>query len=119
MRVGRETINSVIAAGASKQEIAVGLGIAGFSEDKEAERVAAALPDFARIVVVNDAVAACVGANGLGDGGLVIAGTGSAGIPRLGAPPTLLGRPRFPLPRHRPAPPPRPNGPPPTPRPPP
>src|SRR3977135_2397909 len=86
MRVVRETINSVIAAGASKQEIAVGLGIAGFSEDKEAERVAAALPDFARIVVVNDAVAACVGANGLGDGGLVIAGTGSAGTPPVGGP---------------------------------
>ena len=91
MRVVRETINSVIAAGASKQEIAVGLGIAGFSEDKEAERVAAALPDFARIVVVNDAVAACVGANGLGDGGLVIAGTGSAGIARVGATTTIIG----------------------------
>ena len=91
MRVVRETINSVIAAGASKQEIAVGLGIAGFSEDKEAERVAAALPDFARIVVVNDAVAACAGANGLGDGGLVIAGTGSAGIARVGATTTIIG----------------------------
>ena len=64
MRVVRETINSVIAAGSARQEIAVGLGLAGFSEDKEAERVAAALPEFARIVVVNDAVAACVGANG-------------------------------------------------------
>ena len=91
MRVVRETINSAIAAGAARQEIAVGLGLAGFSEDKEAERIAAALPGFARIVVVNDAVTACVGANGLGDGGLVIAGTGSAGIARVGATTTIIG----------------------------
>ena len=91
VRVVRETIDSVIAAGAARQEIAVGLGLAGFSEDKEAERVAGALPDFARIVVVNDAVAACVGANGLGDGGLIIAGTGSAGIARVGATTTIIG----------------------------
>lgn len=91
MRVVRETINSAIAAGAARQDIAVGLGLAGVSEEKEAARVAAALPGFARIVVVNDAVAACVGANGLGDGGLVIAGTGSAGIARVGATTTIIG----------------------------
>ena len=91
MRVVRETINSAIAAGAARQEIAVGLGLAGVSEDREAERVAAALPDFARVIVVNDAVAACVGANGLGDGGLIIAGTGSAGIARVGARTTIIG----------------------------
>jgi glucosamine kinase len=91
IRVVRETIDSVIAAGAARQEIAVGLGLAGFSEDKQAERVVAALPDFARVVVVNDAVAACVGANGLGDGGLIIAGTGSAGIARVGATTTIIG----------------------------
>jgi glucosamine kinase len=91
MRVVRETIDSVIAAGAARQEIVVGLGLAGFSEDKEAERVAAALPGFARIVVVNDAVAACVGANGLGDGGLIVAGTGSAGIARVGTATTIIG----------------------------
>ncbi len=91
IRVVRETIESVIAAGVARQEIAVGLGLAGVSEDKEAERIAAALPDFARVVTVNDAVAACVGANGLGDGGLIIAGTGSAGIARVGATTTIIG----------------------------
>ena len=90
MPVVRATIDSVI-ADAARQEIAVGLGLAGVSDDKEAERVAAALPGFARVVVVNDAVAACVGANGLGDGGLVIAGTGSAGIARVGATTTIIG----------------------------
>src|SRR5258708_34931413 len=91
IRVVRETVNSAIAAGAARQEIAVGLGLAGVSEDREAERVAAALPDFARVIVVNDAVAACVGANGLGDGGLLIAGTGSAGVPRVWGPSNTSG----------------------------
>ena len=59
MRVVRETIDSAIAAGAARQAIAVGLSLAGLSEDTEAERVAATLPGFARVVAVNDAVAAC------------------------------------------------------------
>ena len=91
MRVVHEIIESAIAAGTAKREIAVGLGLAGLSDDKEAERVAAALPGFARVVAVNDAVAACVGANGLGDGGLIIAGTGSAGIARVGEKTTIVG----------------------------
>lgn len=91
MRVVRETIESAIVAGAARQEISVGLSLAGLSDDKEAERVAAALPGFARVVAVNDAVGACVGANGLGDGGLIIAGTGSAGIARVGARTTTIG----------------------------
>jgi glucosamine kinase len=91
MRVVRETIDAAIAAGAARQEIAIGIGLAGISEDEEAERIAAALGDFARVVAVNDAVAACVGANGLGDGGLIIAGTGSAGIARVAGTTTIIG----------------------------
>jgi glucosamine kinase len=90
MRVVRETIDSVIGAHA-RQAIAVGLSLAGLSAAEEAERVAAALPGFADITAVNDAVAACVGANGLGDGGLIIAGTGSAGIARVGGRTTIIG----------------------------
>lgn len=91
MRVVCETIDSAIAPGTARQEIALGLSLAGLAEDKDAERVVAALPGFARVVAVNDAVAACVGANGLGDGGLIIAGTGSAGIARVGARTTIIG----------------------------
>jgi glucosamine kinase len=91
MQVVRDTIEEAIAAEAARQEIAVGIGLAGLAEDEEAERIAAAFSDFARIVAVNDAVAACVGANGLGDGGLIIAGTGSAGIARVGAKTTIIG----------------------------
>src|SRR6516162_9019133 len=91
MRVVRETIEAAISAGAPRQEIAIGLSLAGLSDDSEAERVSAALPGYARVVAVNDAVAAFVGANGVGDGGLIIAGTGSAGIARGGPRPTLRG----------------------------
>jgi len=91
VRVLRETIDAAIPAGTARQEIAVGIGLAGLAEDQEAERIAAALPGFARVVVANDAVAACVGANGLGDGGLIIAGTGSAGIARVGGKTTIIG----------------------------
>jgi glucosamine kinase len=91
IRVVRETIDAAITAGVARQEIAVGIGLAGLAEDEEAERIAASLPGFARVVAVNDAVAACVGANGLGDGGLIIAGTGSAGIARVKAKTTIIG----------------------------
>ena len=40
-------------------------------------------PGWARVEVANDAVTACIGANGSGDGGLIIAGTGTAGIARI------------------------------------
>lgn len=91
MRVVRETIDSAIVEDPARHKIAVGLSLAGLSDAKEAQRVAAALPGFAHVVAVNDAVAACVGANGLGDGGLIIAGTGSAGIARVGAKTTIIG----------------------------
>jgi glucosamine kinase len=91
MRAVRETIEAAISAGTAKRDIAVGLSLAGLSDETEAERVAAALPGFAHVVAVNDAVAACVGANGLGDGGLIIAGTGSAGIARVGGRTTIIG----------------------------
>jgi glucosamine kinase len=91
VRVVRETIDAAIVADVARQEIAVGIGLAGLAEDEEAERIAAALPGFARVVAVNDAVAACVGANGLGDGGLIIAGTGSAGIARVAGKTTIIG----------------------------
>jgi len=91
VRVVRETIEAAIVAGVARHEIAVGIGLAGLAEDEEAERIAAALPGFARVVAVNDAVAACVGANGLGDGGLIIAGTGSAGIARVAGKTTIIG----------------------------
>jgi len=77
MRVVRETINSVIAAGASKQEIAVCLGIAGFSEDKEAERVARRpCPGTLRASSWSNVQSRPAPRQWPRDGGLVIAGNG-------------------------------------------
>lgn len=61
----------------------IGLGLAGVSSETVADRVRASLADFGHVAVVHDGVAACLGAHAGGDGGLVIAGTGSAAVLRL------------------------------------
>ena len=85
--VMRDLVASVIAeaglAGSSQGETALGVGLAGLSSAQDAARVAAALSGWARVEVANDAVTACIGANGPGDGGLIIAGTGTAGIAQV------------------------------------
>jgi len=75
----------------AKAETALGLGLAGLSRPEDAGRVEAALQGWARVSAVNDAVTACIGGNGADDGGLVIAGTGTAGIARLGGLSTIVG----------------------------
>lgn len=75
----------------AQKETAFGLGLAGLSSAADAARIVAALPGWRRVEAVNDAVAACIGGVGLGDGGLVIAGTGTAGIARVGGQATIVG----------------------------
>ena len=53
--------------------------------------MAAAFPGFRLVCAANDATAACIGAHAGADGGLVIAGTGSAAIARVGAKETIIG----------------------------
>ncbi len=69
----------------------LGLGLAGVSSPAIAAEVAAALPGFAAVRVSNDAVTACLGAHGGADGGLVIAGTGSAGLALVGGRELIVG----------------------------
>jgi glucosamine kinase len=76
---------------ASRRDVAVGVGLAGLSSPQDAARVAAALAGWARVEAANDAVTACVGANGLGDGGLIIAGTGAAGAARMAGAARIVG----------------------------
>ncbi|WP_237476385.1 BadF/BadG/BcrA/BcrD ATPase family protein [Lichenibacterium dinghuense] len=71
--------------------VRLGLGLAGVSSPAIAAEVAAALPGFAAVRVSNDAVTACLGAHGGADGGLVIAGTGSAGLALIGGRETFVG----------------------------
>lgn len=61
----------------------IGLGLAGVSSGAVSDRVRASLGEFEHVTVVHDGVAACLGAHAGGDGGLVIAGTGSAAVLRL------------------------------------
>ncbi len=55
------------------------------------QAVVAAFPGFALVRAANDATAACIGAHAGEDGGLVIAGTGSAAIARVGGRETIVG----------------------------
>lgn len=75
----------------AQKETAFGLGLAGLSRDEEAAKIVAALPGWTRVEAVNDAVAACIGGSGLGDGGLIIAGTGAAGIARVAGHASIVG----------------------------
>jgi glucosamine kinase len=70
---------------------AMGLGLAGFKQGSDQTRVAAAFPGFRLVCAANDATTACIGAHAGADGGLVIAGTGSAAIARVGPTETIIG----------------------------
>ena len=61
-------------------DLHAGLGLAGIVTSVGAERIAEAKLPFASVIADNDAYAACVGAFAGGDGGIVIAGTGSIGF---------------------------------------
>src|SRR6516162_11272733 len=76
---------------ADPAQIAVGLGLAGIEEGSDAARVAAAFPGFGLVRAANDAVTACIGAHAGADGGLIIAGTGSAAIARVQGKETIIG----------------------------
>ena len=76
---------------ADRAELALGLGLAGLSSPADAERVEARYAAFASVRAANDALAGCLGAHGGGDGALVIAGTGSAAIARVGGRETMIG----------------------------
>ncbi|HEY1888136.1 MAG TPA: BadF/BadG/BcrA/BcrD ATPase family protein [Roseiarcus sp.] len=71
--------------------IAMGLGLAGFKGESDQTRVAAAFPGFRLVHAGNDATTACVGAHAGADGGLIIAGTGSAAVARVRDKETIIG----------------------------
>src|SRR5579863_3023451 len=79
IQVVRELVRELITAAhldeVERTRFALGLGLAGLSSPEDAERVVAALPGWSRVAAANDAVTACIGANGAADGGLIIAGT--------------------------------------------
>ena len=71
-------------AGVQVEALHAGLGLAGATGPSQCARVLAAGLPFASVAVDSDGCAACLGAHGGGDGGIVIAGTGSAGFAIVG-----------------------------------
>jgi glucosamine kinase len=85
---------ALISAGlnqANAGSIAVGLGLAGFKGEADQTRISAVFPRFLRVRAGNDATTACIGAHAGADGGLIIAGTGSAAIARVRNKETIIG----------------------------
>jgi glucosamine kinase len=76
---------------ADPARIAIGLGLAGIEDASDAARVVEAFPAFRLARAANDAITACMGAHAGEDGGLVIAGTGSAAIARAKGCETIIG----------------------------
>lgn len=67
-------------AGVAISELHAGLGLAGIVTSVGAEKIQTAELPFASVIADNDAFVACLGAFGGGNGGIVIAGTGSIGL---------------------------------------
>lgn len=78
-------------AGLTIEQIHAGLGLAGIVTSVGAEKIIDAALPFASVTADNDAYAACVGAFGGGDGGIVIAGTGSIGFALVGGERHMVG----------------------------
>ena len=75
-----ETLKRAGLTDEARGRLFLGLGLAGVSSAAIARQVEAALDGLAEVRVANDAVTACLGAHAGQDGGLIIAGTGSAGL---------------------------------------
>ena len=90
--VARDCVARALAAVETyTSDVRLGLGVAGVSNAAEAQAFAAAFVGFNQVRVVNDVIAACAGAHAGADGGLVIAGTGTAGVARVRGVETIVG----------------------------
>jgi glucosamine kinase len=91
----RATIDEVMAVAAlgpiDRAKIRLGIGLAGLHRATDEARLASEFPGFARVRLVNDAEIAFLGAHAGEDGGVVIAGTGSAGFARIGERRVIVG----------------------------
>lgn len=62
----------------------IGIGLAGLITHDDPARIKRYFEDYHTVIVESDALTACLGAHRGHDGALVIAGTGSAGVMRIG-----------------------------------
>jgi glucosamine kinase len=86
-----EIMDKADLAEADRARIAIGFGLAGIEDLSDATQVVESFPGYRLVRAANDAVTACVGAHAGADGGLVIAGTGSAAIARVKGSETIIG----------------------------
>jgi glucosamine kinase len=77
--------------------VAAGLGIAGVGRGAARAALEAMQHPFARLTLVSDGLAACLGAHGGKDGGIVITGTGSIGLARVDGKEMRVGGYGFPI----------------------
>ena len=78
-------------AGLQTTSLHAGMGLAGIVTSVGAEKINEAHLPFASVSADNDAYAACMGAFSGGDGGIVIAGTGSIGFALVGGQRHMVG----------------------------
>jgi glucosamine kinase len=78
-------------ANVSTESLHAGLGLAGLITSVAAERISSVDLPFASVTADNDAYAACMGAFAGGDGGIVIAGTGSVALALIGGARQMVG----------------------------
>lgn len=93
LRTIRDSIRSALASlpDVDRVDLRLGLGLAGVSSPDIAAAVARNLADLGPATVRHDGEAACIGAHAGADGGLVVAGTGSAALARVGGQVLALG----------------------------
>ena len=91
LATAREALRKAGLAETATDRLDVGLGLAGVDTREAAKRVYQAGLPFAALSVDVDAYVACLGAHDGRDGGIVIAGTGSAGLALVGGSRHWLG----------------------------
>ncbi len=91
----RETIDQAIAkaglTAVDRRQTSLGLGLAGIVSMEDSDRISTAFEGYASVTTDSDAATACLGAHKGADGGLVIAGTGSAGFAMIKGTKTSIG----------------------------
>jgi glucosamine kinase len=87
----KEALNHAGIADSALSRISAGFGLAGVSRPADAEFIVNAFVGFKRVEIANDAVTACIGAHAGADGGVIIAGTGTAGVARIGGRTSIIG----------------------------
>jgi glucosamine kinase len=97
MTAARAALDEAGIAPAAHRSIHVGVGVAGLGRKGAREALERMPHGFARIDFVTDALAACLGAHSGEDGAIVIAGTGSVGIGRVGGRDLKVGGYGFPI----------------------